>query len=92
MATLESRRRICKQHRTKTEINNDYHRRTQRFFIVAVSKIYDQDVLQWLEANRPYQTAIKWLIRGQIVREQRLEKQRAQRRAEREAKKAKLSG
>ena len=49
---------------------NDYKRRTQRIYILNVSKRTEQDVIGWLEQNKPYQTAIKWLVREQIKREE----------------------
>lgn len=56
---------------------NEYKRRTQKICLFNFSKIYDPDVIEWLERNKPYQTAIKQLIRDQIKREEQREKRKA---------------
>lgn len=77
MATIRQYRK--KGTRTKQEHYdqiNDSKRKTQRIYILNMNKTKNADVIAWLEENKPYQGAIKWLVREQIKREQQEELER----------------
>lgn len=48
----------------------DYKKAYVQRIVLDVSKRYEPDIVKWLADNKPYCTAIKWLIREQIKREQ----------------------
>lgn len=68
MATIH--RRMPRTPQRRNAQINTYKRNTQRIYLINISHKYDQDVIDWLEENKPYQTAIKWLVREQIKREE----------------------
>ena len=53
------------------EAVNRYERKWKKSYRITVSKKYEKDIIKWLDANRPYQTAIKKLVREQIARERK---------------------
>lgn len=58
---------------------NRYERKWKKSYRITVNKKYEKEIIRWLEANRPYQTAIKRLIREEIAKE------KAERRKKKEA-------
>lgn len=60
----------CKTKQERYKRINDLKRQNQRIYIFNVNKKYDKDVIGWLENNKPYQAAIKWLVREQIKKEE----------------------
>ena len=48
---------------------NRYERRWKKSYRMTVNKKYEKDIIKWLDEHRPYQTAIKTLVREQIKRE-----------------------
>lgn len=52
-----------------TTQKNEYKRKTQRIYLLNIHKKLDKDIVDWLEENKPYSNAIKWLIEEQIKRE-----------------------
>lgn len=66
MAALEKRKLTKKERYDQV---NEYKRNTQRIYLLNFSKEYDADLIEWMEANKPYQGAFKWLVREQIKRE-----------------------
>ena len=48
---------------------NAYNRVHQKRYGLHLHKKYDRALIKWLEENRPYQSAIKRLMREQIKRE-----------------------
>ena len=69
MATLHPYLGISKQAGYETKRINQYRDKSIRRFFMNVNKKTEKDILKWMEANKPYQTAIKRLIREQIKRE-----------------------
>lgn len=55
-------------------LSNAYERKHKKSYRLTVNKKYEREIIKWLEANRPYQTAIKRLIREEIAREKERKK------------------
>lgn len=66
MAALDRKPRT-KQERYRQY--NDFKRRSERIYILNIHKKWDAELIEWLEENKPYAGAIKWLIAEQIKRE-----------------------
>ena len=54
--------------------SNRYEKKHKKSYRLTVNKVYERGIIKWLEANRPYQTAIKRLIREEIAREKERKK------------------
>ena len=78
MVTINPYLGVTKHKGYKTRQVNAYKKEHVRQIPLHLNKKYDRDVIKWLDENKPYQTAIKSLIREKIKQE-KAEKRRLQR-------------
>ena len=72
MVTINPYLGVSKRPGYKKEQVNEFNRTHMRRFSLNMNKETEKNLILWLEENKPYQTAIKRLIREQIDREQKL--------------------
>ena len=69
MATLHPYLGVSKEEGYNTRKANEFNRTKMRRYGLHINKKTEKDIIDWLEKNKPYQTAIKGLIRKQIAKE-----------------------
>lgn len=71
MATLHPYLGVSKEKGYNTRISNEFSKTKTRRYGLHINKKTEKDIIKWLEDNKPYQTAIKRLIKDQIERERK---------------------
>ena len=79
MATINPYLGVSKKPGYKKDQVNEFNRTHMRRYGLNLNKRKERALINWLENNKPYQTAIKRLIREEIAREK--EKLKAEKRA-----------
>lgn len=74
MVTINPYLGVSKKPGYKKKQVNDYNKIHMRRFGLNMNKKKERALIKWLEENKPYQTAIKKLIREQIKREKEQKK------------------
>ena len=74
MVTINPYLGVTKQEGYKKRQVNEFNRTHMRRFSLNFNKRTERSLIKWLEENKPYQTAIKRLIREQIARDKLLKK------------------
>lgn len=69
MVTINPYLGVSKKQGYKKNQVNEFNRVHMRRYGININKKTEKALIKWLEANKPYQTAIKRLIREQIARE-----------------------
>lgn len=69
MATLHPYFGLSKKKGYRKTQANEYNATHMRRYGINVNKKREKKIIKWLEANKPYQSAIKRLILEQIERE-----------------------
>lgn len=54
---------------------NEYNKKRMHRIHINVNVRKERSIMKWLEDNKPYQTAIKRLIKEEIAREKKAKKQ-----------------
>ena len=71
MVTIHPYLGVSKKEGYKKRQVNEYNRTHMKQYNLHMNKRKERALIKWLEDNRPYQTAIKRLIREQIAREKK---------------------
>ena len=69
MVTINPYLGVTKKPGYKKKQVNEFNRVHMRRYGININKKKEKALIKWLEDNKPYQTAIKRLIREQIARE-----------------------
>ena len=69
MVTINPYLGVSKKEGYKKRQVNEFNRTHMRRYGININKKTERSIVKWLEENKPYQTAIKRLIREQIARE-----------------------
>ena len=69
MATINPYLGVSKKPGYKKKQVNEFNRTHMRRYGININKKKERSLINWLENNKPYQTAIKRLIREEIARE-----------------------
>lgn len=76
MVTINPNLGISKLKGYKKRQVNEFNKTHMRRYGLHLNKKKDRALIKWLETNKPYQTAIKRLIREEIEREKKEKKNR----------------
>ena len=71
MATLHPYLGVSKEEGYNTRKSNEFSRTKTRRYGLHINRKTEKDIIAWLEENKPYQTAIKRLIKEQIAKEKK---------------------
>ena len=69
MVTINPYLGVSKRPGYKKDQVNEFNKTHMRRYCLNMNKKTEKQLIQWLEENKPYQTAIKRLIREQMARE-----------------------
>ena len=69
MVTLNPYLGVSKKPGYKKKQVNEFNRTHMRRYGINLNKRTERALINWLEANKPYQTSIKRLIKEEIARE-----------------------
>lgn len=75
MVTINPYLGVSKKPGYKKKQVNAYNSVNMKQYHLNINRYTEKELLKWMEANRPYQAALKRLIREEIAREKKGSKQ-----------------